>query len=91
MTLGVSDLDESIRFYRDGLGLPLRDRDPDSDIAFFTLEGAWLALYPRESLAEDATVPADGSGFAGVTIAHNVAEQSEVDAFSTRRARRAER
>ncbi|POG55768.1 VOC family protein [Haloferax marisrubri] len=80
VTLGVSDLDESIRFYRDGLGLPLRDRDPDSDIAFFTLEGTWLALYPRESLAEDATVPADGSGFAGVTIAHNVAEQSEVDA-----------
>ncbi|MCO8268441.1 VOC family protein [Haloferax sp. AB510] len=80
VTLGVSDLDESIRFYRDGLDLPLRDRDPDSDIAFFTLEGTWLALYPRESLAEDATVPADGSGFAGVTIAHNVAEQSEVDA-----------
>ncbi|MGB9956204.1 VOC family protein [Haloferax prahovense] len=80
VTLGVSDLDESIRFYRDGLGLPLRDRDPDSDIAFFTLEGTWLALYPRELLAEDATVPADGSGFAGVTIAHNVAEQSEVDA-----------
>ncbi|WP_042662132.1 VOC family protein [Haloferax sp. ATB1] len=80
VTLGVSDLDESIRFYRDGLGLPLRDRDPDSDIAFFTLEGAWLALYPRESLAEDATVPADGSGFAGVTIAHNVAERSDVDA-----------
>ncbi|KAB1193454.1 VOC family protein [Haloferax sp. MBLA0076] len=81
VTLGVSDLDASIQFYRDGLGLPLRDREPDSDIAFFTLEGSWLALYPRELLAEDATVPDEGSGgFSGVTIAHNVAEKSEVDA-----------
>ncbi|WP_396611829.1 VOC family protein [Haloferax sp. S1W] len=86
VTLGVSDLDESIRFYRDGLGFPLRDRDPDSDIAFFTLDGTWLALYPWDLLAEDATVPSDATvppaerGFSGVTIAHNVAEKSEVDA-----------
>jgi hypothetical protein len=78
-TLGVSDLDESIRFYGDGLGLPLREREPDSDIAFFTLEGTWLALYPNELLAEDATVPADGRGFSGVTIAHNVDTKAAVD------------
>ncbi|WP_410766717.1 VOC family protein [Haloferax sp. DFSO60] len=79
VTLGVSDLDASIEFYRDGLGLPLRDREPDSDIAFFTLEGTWLALYPRELLAEDATVPAEGHGFSGVTVAHNVSTKAAVE------------
>jgi len=34
ITLGVEDLDRSIAFYRDGLGLPLRD-GPDG-VAFFT-------------------------------------------------------
>jgi len=77
VTLGVSDLERSKRFYRDGLGLPLKDDNPD--IAFFTLRGTWLALYPRKLLAEDATVPADGSGFCGVTLAHNVASKAEVE------------
>jgi catechol 2,3-dioxygenase-like lactoylglutathione lyase family enzyme len=80
VTLGVSDLDESIRFYRGGLGLPMEEREDDSEVAFFPLDGTWLSLYPRESLAEDATVPADGSGFAGITIAHNVSTKEEVDA-----------
>ncbi|KAB1187719.1 MULTISPECIES: VOC family protein [Haloferax] len=80
VTLGVSNLDESIRFYRDGLDLPLRDREPDSDIAFFTLEGTWLALYPRDLLAEDATVLDEASsGFSGVTIAHNVSTKAAVE------------
>ncbi|GAB3688313.1 VOC family protein [Salinarchaeum chitinilyticum] len=79
VTLGVTDLEESIRFYRDGLGLPMQDREPDSDVAFFELDGTWLSLYPRELLAEDATVPDDGSGFAGVTIAHNVDTKAAVD------------
>ncbi|WP_248516995.1 VOC family protein [Salinarchaeum laminariae] len=79
VTLGVTDLEESIRFYRDGLGLPMQDREPDADVAFFELEGTWLSLYPRELLAEDAIVPDDGSGFAGVTIAHNVETKAAVD------------
>ncbi|WP_144905892.1 VOC family protein [Halobellus captivus] len=80
VTLGVSDLEESIRFYRDGLGLPMQEREDDSDVAFFPLDGTWLSLYPRESLAEDAAIPADGNGFAGITIAHNVSTKAEVDA-----------
>ena len=80
VTIGVKDLDESIQFYRDGLDLPMRDREPDSDVAFFTLSGAWLSVYPREKLAEDATVPDDGTGFSGMTLAHNVTSEDEVDA-----------
>ena len=78
--IGVKDLDESIQFYRDGLDLPMRDREPDTDVAFFTLSGAWLSVYPREKLAEDATVPDDGTGFSGMTLAHNVTSEDEVDA-----------
>ncbi|WP_267639624.1 VOC family protein [Haloarchaeobius amylolyticus] len=81
VTLGVDDLDAAIEFYRDGLGLPLRDREPDSDIAFFTLTGTWLALYPWDALAEDATVSPDGDGFSGVTLAHNVPDREAVDAL----------
>lgn len=79
VTLGVSDLAESIRFYRDGLGLPMQDREDDSDVAFFPLEGTWLSLYPRELLAKDATVTTGGNGFSGITIAHNVSTKEEVD------------
>lgn len=79
VTLGVSDVHESIRFYRDGLGFPMAEREPDSDAAFFTLDGTWLSIYPRESLAEDATVPVDGDGFSGITLAHNVPSKAEVD------------
>nr|WP_224829614.1 VOC family protein [Saliphagus infecundisoli] len=77
VTLGVSDLAESIGFYRDGLGLPMQEREDDSDVAFFPLDGTWLSLYPRELLAEDATVTADGSGFFGITIAHNVSTKGK--------------
>jgi len=78
ITLGVSDLERSVAFYRDGLGLP--QREGPEGIAFFLTESTWLSLYPRELLAEDATVSAEGSGFAGFTLAHNVRSPEEVDA-----------
>ena len=79
ITLGVRDLVASIAFYERGLGLPRMESPPE--VAFFTLDGTWLGLYGRQALAEDATVPAEGSGFAGVTLAHNVATEAEVDAL----------
>ena len=78
ITLGVADLERATAFYRDGLGLPQRP-GPDS-ISFFELRGTWLSLYPRDELAEDVTVPAEGSGFPGFTLAHNVASPDAVDA-----------
>lgn len=77
ITLGVSDMAKSTRFYEHGLGFPRMDYSPE--VAFFTLNGSWLALYGREALAEDAGVPAAGSGFKGVTIAHNVDSEEAVD------------
>jgi uncharacterized protein len=77
ITLGVSDLEESIKFYQEGLGFPRMASPPE--VAFFTLHGSWLGLFKRESLAEDATVPHEGTGFPGFTLSHNVASESEVD------------
>ena len=80
ITLGVTDLPRSVEFYRDGLGLPLFDENTES-IAFFQNRGTWLALYPQESLAADVGISAEGSGFSGVTLAHNVRTREEVDAL----------
>ncbi|PWG64524.1 VOC family protein [Sediminicurvatus halobius] len=77
ITLGVRDLEASVRFYEHGLGLPRMDSPPE--VAFFTLNGSWLALYGREALAEDAGIAPDGSGFAGIAIAHNVKPEAAVD------------
>ncbi|UYG06402.1 VOC family protein [Halomonas sp. M4R1S46] len=77
ITLGVADLARAVRFYEQGLGWPRLESPPE--VAFFPLNGTWLGLYGREALAEDAGVPAEGSGFAGVALAHNVASEAEVD------------
>jgi catechol 2,3-dioxygenase-like lactoylglutathione lyase family enzyme len=81
ITLGVADLARSLAFYRDGLGLPTHDYDPDAGVVFFRLEGNMLlAIWPREELAKDAGVPPEGSGFAGISLAHNVSSKAAVDA-----------
>jgi hypothetical protein len=77
ITLGVADLDKSVQFYKAGLGFPQMESPPE--VAFFTLNGSWLGLYNRASLAEDALVSEEGSGFNGFALAHNVATEAEVD------------
>src|SRR5262245_35260996 len=79
VTLGVGDLEQSIRFYVDVLGLVQLPSPPS--VAFFEMGKMWLSLYPREELAADAGVPADGGGFAGFSLAHNVRSPEEVDAL----------
>ena len=77
ITLGVNDLKRSVQFYELGLGFPRMDSPPE--VAFFTLNGTWLGLYGRDALAEDALVDHASGGFAGITLAHNVGSQHEVD------------
>lgn len=85
ITLGVTDLDRSIRFYRDGLGFPTNYRDGDG-IAFFSTGGVRLALYPLDELAEDISpaMSATKSRFAGITLAHNTRTKDEVAAVLAR-------
>ena len=75
--LGVGDLQKSVSFYRDGLKLPVFECT--DDIAFLNLNGTWLGLYGKTALAADAGVPADGSGFPGFALAHNLESKEEVD------------
>ena len=77
ITLGVRDLATAINFYENGLGFPRMESPPE--VAFFMLNGTWLGLYGREALAEDAQVTAEGSGFEGFSLAHNVPSENEVD------------
>jgi len=77
IALGVSDLEKSIKFYQEGLGFP--KMESPAEVAFFTLNGTWLGLYARDSLALDAMVSPEGNGFRGFALAHNVASESEVD------------
>jgi hypothetical protein len=79
ITLGVADLGRATRFYEEGLGLP-RLKTPPS-VTFFELGKTWLALWSRESLAEDAGVSSQGTGFRGFSLAHNVRSPAEVDAL----------
>jgi catechol 2,3-dioxygenase-like lactoylglutathione lyase family enzyme len=79
ITLGVKDLDRSLRFYRDGLGFPTKVKKGDP-IAFFQTAGTRLALYPLDKLAEDIapTVHPSQGGFSGITLAHNARTKEEV-------------
>jgi len=78
ITLGVNDLERSVRFYRDGLGWEPSSASAE-DVVFFPMGGIVLSLYPREKLAEDATVDPQGSGFSGITLAYNTRSKEEVD------------
>ncbi len=70
VTLGVKNLQKSRAFYKNALGW---EPAPGSDenIVFFHQGGIVLGLYPFDKLAEDAMVPAEHSGFSGVTLAIN--------------------
>lgn len=77
ITLGVTDLARASAFYQ-RLGWKPASLS-DDDITFFQLGPVALALFPREKLAEDAHLDPAGSGFGGITLAHNVRERDSVD------------
>jgi catechol 2,3-dioxygenase-like lactoylglutathione lyase family enzyme len=79
VTLGVSDLARSRRFYCDGLGFSPSSASSEH-VVFLDAGGVVLALYPRDHLAKDAQVSPEGSGFGGITLARNVGTKREVDA-----------
>jgi uncharacterized protein len=82
VTLGVDDLARARAFY-EALGL-VPAAASQGDVVFYQLNGMALALFPRPLLAEDAGVPADGSGFKGITLAQNHVSPEAVDAAMAR-------
>ncbi|GAB3219428.1 VOC family protein [Algoriphagus aestuariicola] len=85
ITLGVSDLEKAVEFYRDGLGLPTQGiigkEFEFGAVAFFDLQGGLkLALWPRKSIAKDTGLPDQNISSLEFTFGHNVANRQEVDA-----------
>jgi uncharacterized protein len=78
LTLGVRDLNRSIAFYRDGLGLALSPQSNEL-IAYFPLRGLWLALFPIEMLSVDTRIPLQEFGRSPITLAHHVEQRAQVD------------
>lgn len=85
VTLGVDDLERSVAFYRDGLGLATKGivgtEFENGAVAFFRLaSGLRLALWPHKSLAADSGLPLQPPSATDFSLAHNVGSQQEVDA-----------
>src|SRR5438067_1917037 len=84
LTIGTDDLERSLAFYRDGLGLQTQgivgQEFEYGAVAFFRLDGGLtLALWPRTSIARDAGVALGPPSATEFTIAHNVGSREEVD------------
>ena len=84
ITLGVDDLEQSVRFYRDGLGFNTQgivgQEFEYGAVAFFDMNnGLKLALWPRSSLANDSGVSLAARCVSPFSLGHNVASRREVD------------
>ena len=85
ITIGVDDLEKSLRFYRDGLGLKTEGivgkEFEHGAVAFFALQaGLKLAIWPRKSIAHDSGLILGRPCPTEFTIGHNVSSKAEVDA-----------
>lgn len=83
ITIGVDDLERSLRLYRDGLGLQTQGiigkEFEHGAVAFFDLQaGLKLALWPRNSIAHDSGIPAGPPSPTEFTLGHNVSSKEEV-------------
>ena|SRR5687768_3572679 len=89
LTIGVDDLERSVRFYRDGLGFPtdgiVGTQFEHGAVAFFQLqEGLKLATWSRDNLSHDCGLPKSSRSATEFSIGHNVSSEREVDAIIER-------
>ena len=85
VTIGVDDLEKSLRFYRDGLGLStegiIGKEFEYGAVVFFELQsGVRLALWPRKSIARDSGLSLGEKSSTECALGHNVYSKAEVDA-----------
>ena len=84
ITLGVDNLERSLAFYRDGLGLPTQGitgtEFEHGAVAFFDLQaGLKLAIWARANIAYDTGIRQGPSSSTEFMLGHNVASKAEVD------------
>lgn len=79
ITLAVSDLQRSLAFYRDGLGLPTKGiADGISDHVLFDLEGGLsLVLFLETEIEKLSGIPVKASG--ECILSHAAESKNEVD------------
>ncbi len=92
LTIGVNDLERSLQFYRDGLGLPTEgivgQEFEHGAVAFFTLSGGLrLAIWAQDDIAFDTGQPKAPVSSTSFTIGHNVVRRAEVDEVMAEAAR----
>lgn len=85
LTIGVTDLEKSVTFYRDGLGLPTEGiigrEFEHGAVAFFDLDGGLkLAVWSQRDVSHDTGLPLQPTSPTSFTIGHNVSTRDEVDA-----------
>lgn len=85
LTLGVEDLDRSLAFYRDGLGLQTKgitgQEFENGAVVFFHMSNDLvLALFPSASIAKDANIEPTRQRLGAITVGHCVNSKEEVDA-----------
>jgi catechol 2,3-dioxygenase-like lactoylglutathione lyase family enzyme len=85
ITIGVNDLEASLRFYRDGLGFPtegiIGKEFEYGAVVFIQLQPSLrLALWPRQSIAYDTGLALSPASPTEMTLGHNVSSKAEVDA-----------
>lgn len=84
LTIGVDDLEKSLTFYREGLGLItpgiVGTEFEHGAVVFFDLQGELkLALYPRKEIAWDANISLAKPSATEFTIGHLVNSKDDVD------------
>lgn len=84
ITLGVDDLERSLKFYRDGLMLPTEgivgQEFEHGAVAFFDLQsGLRLAIWKRKDIAHDTKLNQTMPSPTEFTLGHNVGSKEEVD------------
>lgn len=85
ITLGVDDLERSLRFYHNGLGFKtegiIGKEFEQGAVAFFDLQaGLKLAIWPRKSLSHDSGLPLTSASPTEFSLGHNVSSRAEVNA-----------
>jgi catechol 2,3-dioxygenase-like lactoylglutathione lyase family enzyme len=77
ITLGVHDFARAKKFYSD-LGWSTWQDYPEWVTFHLNGSSSALGLCPWQALAHDAGMPADGSGFRGITLSYLVREEKRV-------------
>ena len=84
ITLGVADLERSLEFYRDGLGLPTNGiigrEFEHGAVAFFEMSGGLkLAIWAQDDLAHDSGLAKTPNSPTSFSLGHNVTRREQVD------------